>query len=95
MPKKRRWRRLSKSKARPTGVPGARMILSADGRSAGVINGGCLDADLWARAQHNNGKLARHNWRFMTPLRSQDIVFGLGLGCRGVVKILIEPNQPI
>ena len=28
---------------------GARMVLSADGRSAGIINGGCLDADLWAR----------------------------------------------
>lgn len=36
----------------------AHMILSADGRSAGLINGGCLDADLWARAS-NAGKRHR------------------------------------
>ena len=69
---------------------GARMILSADGRSAGVINGGCLDADLWARAriamEHGAAQLAIYD-----TTSSQDIVFGLGLGCRGVVKILIEP----
>ena len=69
---------------------GARMILTADGCSAGVINGGCLDADLWARAQmameSGAGQLAVYD-----TTSSQDIVFGLGLGCRGVVKILIEP----
>ena len=69
---------------------GARMILSADGRSAGVLNGGCLDADLWARA-----RMAMENGRAQLAVydtqSSQDIVFGLGLGCRGVVKILIEP----
>ena len=69
---------------------GARMILTSDGRSAGVINGGCLDADLWARAQiameSGIGQLAVYD-----TTSSQDIVFGLGLGCRGVVKILIEP----
>ncbi len=70
--------------------PGARMLLMLDGRSAGVINGGCLDADLHARAQMvmetGVAQLACYD-----TTASQDIIFGLGLGCRGVVKILIEP----
>ena len=69
---------------------GARMILTADGRSAGIINGGCLDGDLWARARQTMEDGAAQLAVYDTT-SSQDIVFGLGLGCRGVVKILIEP----
>ena len=69
---------------------GARMILTGDGRSAGILNGGCLDADLWARARQTI-ESARAQLAIYDTRSSQDIVFGLGLGCRGVVKILIEP----
>lgn len=69
---------------------GARMLLTGDGRSAGVINGGCLDGDLHARAalvlETGEAQLACYD-----TTSAQDIVFGLGLGCRGVVKILLEP----
>ncbi len=71
---------------------GARMILTADGRSAGIINGGCLDGDLWARARQTMENGAAQLAVYDTT-SSQDIVFGLGLGCRGVVKILIEPIE--
>jgi xanthine dehydrogenase accessory factor len=74
--------------------PGARMLLTSDGRSAGVINGGCLDADLHARAQlvmeSGQAQLAVYD-----TTSSQDIVFGLGLGCRGIVKILVEPVEDL
>lgn len=72
--------------------PGARMLLCADGRSAGVINGGCLDGDLRARAQMvmESGVPQLACYDTTSP---QDIVFGLGLGCRGVVRILIEPVE--
>ena len=73
---------------------GARMILTADGRSAGVINGGCLDADLWARARMAMESRAAQLAVYDTT-SSQDIVFGLGLGCRGVVKILVEPIRDL
>ena len=73
---------------------GARMILTSDGRSAGVINGGCLDADLWARARQTMESGAAQLAIYDTT-SSQDIVFGLGLGCRGVVKILVEPVQDL
>lgn len=73
---------------------GARMLLTDSGQSAGVINGGCLDADLHARTQQvietGEPQLAVYD-----TTSSQDIVFGLGLGCRGVVKILLEPARDI
>ena len=69
---------------------GARMILTADERSAGILNGGCLDADLWIRAR-DVMESGRAQLAIYDTQSSQDIVFGLGLGCRGVVKILIEP----
>ncbi len=71
---------------------GARMILTDDGRSAGILNGGCLDADLWTRARQAM-ESGRAQLAIYDTQSSQDIVFGLGLGCRGVVKILIEPVE--
>jgi xanthine dehydrogenase accessory factor len=70
--------------------PGARMLLSAGGQSAGIINGGCLDSDLWlwARDLMVSGEAKLLCYDATSP---GDIVWGLGLGCRGVVKILIEP----
>ncbi len=73
---------------------GARMLLTDDGQSAGVLNGGCLDGDLHARAQvvleSGQAQLALYD-----TTSAQDIVFGLGLGCRGVVKILLEPAHDL
>ncbi len=73
---------------------GARMLLAPEGQSAGVINGGCLDADLHARAQIVRETGAAQLAVYDTT-SAQDIVFGLGLGCRGVVKILLEPAQDL
>jgi xanthine dehydrogenase accessory factor len=70
--------------------PGARMLLSAGGQTAGMINGGCLDSDLWLRARDimASGEPQLACYDTTSP---SDIVWGLGLGCRGVVKILLEP----
>lgn len=69
--------------------PGARMLLCADGAHAGVINGGCLDGDLWRRAREvmasGEPQLALYD---STP--AEDILWGSGVGCRGIVKILLE-----
>jgi len=69
---------------------GARAVIGEDGIVTGAISGGCLERDLAER-------LAR--WLDgMTPqlitydaTRSDDLVFGLGLGCRGMLDLLIEP----
>jgi xanthine/CO dehydrogenase XdhC/CoxF family maturation factor len=69
---------------------GARAVIGEDGTVTGAISGGCLERDLAER-------LAR--WLdAMTPqlitydaTRSDDLLFGLGLGCRGMLDLLIEP----
>ena len=74
--------------------PGARMLLCENGDSCGVINGGCLDADLWRRAREvmNSGRAQLAVYDSTAP---EDILWGLGLGCRGVVKILVEPARDL
>lgn len=70
--------------------PGARMLVTAAGRSAGMISGGCLEDDVREHAQQ---VIASGEARVVTydTTSPADIVFGLGLGCSGVVKVLVEP----
>jgi xanthine/CO dehydrogenase XdhC/CoxF family maturation factor/CTP:molybdopterin cytidylyltransferase MocA len=74
--------------------PGARMLLTAGGQSAGIISGGCLDAGLWeqARAVMASGEARLLSYDTTSP---GEIVWGLGLGCRGVVRILLEPARDL
>lgn len=71
---------------------GARMLIAEDGRTAGSISGGCLEADVVERALTviNTGRPLIVNYDTRS---GDDIVWGLGLGCQGVVEILIE-NLP-
>ena len=71
-------------------LPGARMLI-VDGRwVAGSISGGCLEDDVVLRAREalarNEASVAVYD-----TTRDDDIVFGVGLGCKGVVTLLIEP----
>jgi xanthine/CO dehydrogenase XdhC/CoxF family maturation factor len=72
---------------------GARVIISENGESFGAISGGCLERDLAARAHL---WLADFHPRVFTydASRTDDVVFGLGLGCRGEIELLIEPFGP-
>ena len=69
---------------------GARAVISEDGESFGTISGGCLERDLAERVE---GWLADSNPRLLHYDAStmSDIVFGLGLGCRGEIDVFIEP----
>ena len=69
---------------------GARSVISEDGEAVGAISGGCLEKDLAARCGE---WLADMQARVITydSSREDDIVFGLGLGCRGVIEVHIEP----
>ncbi|GBC84454.1 putative xanthine dehydrogenase subunit A [bacterium HR11] len=73
--------------------PGARMLVLPDGTMVGSISGGCLEGDILEKA--------RQVLTTGTPLlvtydmtSDDDIVWGLGLGCNGVVYVLIEPLPP-
>jgi xanthine/CO dehydrogenase XdhC/CoxF family maturation factor len=69
--------------------PGARMLVTDSGRTTGVISGGCLDGDVRERAARviRTGRpvLVRYD-----TTTDEDLVWGLGLGCNGVVEVLIE-----
>lgn len=70
--------------------PGARMLMTAAGEVTGMISGGCLESDVQERARK---VMATGESRLVTydSTSPEDIVFGLGLGCNGIVQIVIEP----
>jgi xanthine/CO dehydrogenase XdhC/CoxF family maturation factor len=70
--------------------PGARAVIGDDGEVVGTISGGCLERDLAARRAEwlsdMRPRLISHD-----TTSDNDIIFGLGLGCRGVIELHIEP----
>ncbi|HKC63079.1 MAG TPA: XdhC family protein [Pyrinomonadaceae bacterium] len=69
--------------------PGARMIITESGETCGTISGGCLERDVALRAyeviESGRARIIEYDTR-----GNEDIVWGLGLGCNGVVRVLIE-----
>lgn len=69
--------------------PGARLLLLPDGQTVGGISGGCLEADVIERAGHvianNTAEVVAYN------TADEDPVWGLQLGCGGVLTVWIEP----
>lgn len=70
--------------------PGARLLVTADGQRIGSISGGCLEEDVLVRAQRvaatGRGELITYD-----TSSENDLVWGVGLGCHGVVQVLLEP----
>ena len=69
---------------------GARVVVSEDGRVVGAISGGCLERDLAERIRPWLTSMQRLLVTYDST-RPDDLVFGLGLGCRGTLELLIEP----
>lgn len=69
--------------------PGARMLIDEKGYSVGTVSGGCLEADVLERAKK---VLETGEPTVITYDTTQDenSVFGLNMGCRGIVRILLE-----
>jgi xanthine dehydrogenase accessory factor len=70
--------------------PGARVIITEDGVSTGLISGGCFEGELIERAKKVLGTREPTLVTFDTT-SPDDLIFGLGLGCTGVAQILMEP----
>lgn len=70
--------------------PGARMLIQDDGHWTGSISGGCLEGDALrkARAVMQLGK--PQTVTYDTREESNQNL-GIGLGCNGVIDVLIEP----
>ncbi len=74
--------------------PGARLLLLADGTRVGSISGGCLEDDVVARARQTlaTGRSATIVYDTTTE---NDLVWGTGLGCHGIVRMFIEKLPPV
>jgi xanthine/CO dehydrogenase XdhC/CoxF family maturation factor len=70
--------------------PGAKMLVSSDGSRWGSLSGGCLEEDVRqiALAVMNEG--TPRQLRYETG-SDDETVWGLGLGCEGVVDIYVQP----
>ncbi len=69
-------------------LPGARLLLTASGRRAGSVSGGCLEDDLLKKAwwlTESGPALRRYD---TTP--EGEIADAFGLGCNGIIHVLLE-----
>jgi xanthine/CO dehydrogenase XdhC/CoxF family maturation factor len=73
--------------------PGARLLLRADGKRIGSISGGCLEEDVLARATRVLAVGTPEVVVYDTTSEN-DLVWGVGLGCHGVVRVVLERLPP-
>ena len=78
---------------------GARMLITDDGQLTGAISGGCLEGDALRKAllviSEQKPMLVTYD-----TTDEDDAKLGVGLGCNGIIHILIEPlparsNHPV
>ncbi len=69
---------------------GARMLITEDGQLTGAISGGCLEGDALRKARmvimQQEPMLVTYD-----TMDDDDAKLGVGLGCNGIIHILIEP----
>ena len=72
------------------GGVGTRMVICPDGSTVGIVSGGCLEADLAEHARQvgasGKAKVVTYDTR-----ADDDAAWGLGLGCNGLIEVLLEP----
>jgi xanthine dehydrogenase accessory factor len=70
--------------------PGARMLIEENGQLTGAISGGCLEGDALRKAllvmTEKKSRLVTYD-----TMDDDDAKFGVGLGCNGIIQVLIEP----
>ncbi|MCU0619430.1 MAG: XdhC family protein, partial [Gemmatimonadaceae bacterium] len=72
---------------------GAKLAVAADGSSAGNVSGGCLEADVREVAARVIASGVAERRRYCGG--SDEIAaWDLGVGCEGVVELLVEPAPP-
>src|SRR6185295_7916314 len=70
--------------------PGAKFLIEDAGSTLGSVSGGCLEADVRevARAVLETGV---PSLRHYSTGGDEDVVWGLGLGCNGLVDVFVQP----
>ena len=69
---------------------GSRVLIDGEGNYQGLVSGGCLEGDL---AEHAATVLQSGEARSVCyDMRGEhDILFGTGVGCDGMLKVLLQP----
>lgn len=66
------------------------MLMFANGEVVGSISGGCLEQDVIANAENVRASGKAILLSYDTTLE-EDVLFGMGLGCNGLIEIWLEP----
>lgn len=74
-------------------LPGARMLILENGDTFGMVSGGCLEADVLERAKKVLKSEIPEVFTYDTT-NDENSVFSLNMGCRGVIRILLESVGP-
>jgi xanthine dehydrogenase accessory factor len=69
--------------------PGARMLITPDGKRIGSVSGGCLEGDIVRKAWWWT-ESGEASVRVYDTTADEDAVWELGLGCNGEVRVLLE-----
>ncbi len=69
--------------------PGAKMLMTNTGKTVGTISAGCLENDIF---EYTHQQMSDKETIVVTydNTASNDILWGFGLGCNGIVQVLIE-----
>jgi len=69
--------------------PGAKLLIEDAGGTLGSVSGGCLEADVRevAKAVLETGRPSLRRY----DTGEEDAVWGLGLGCNGLVDVFVQP----
>lgn len=72
--------------------PGARMLVAGDRWVSGCVSGGCLEGDVMLRGAHR----CRAGAVVVTydSTAEEGEAWGVGLGCNGIVDVLLEHVEP-
>ena len=73
--------------------PGAMMLINRAGQYAGLISGGCLEGDLLHHAERvfDSGAAGLVTYDMHGD---EELVWNLGLGCDGVIHLLLQRLEP-
>jgi xanthine dehydrogenase accessory factor len=72
---------------------GARLVVVADGTRVGAVSAGCLEHEVVLRADGVSASGIPDVVQYDTR-SPDDLVWGFGLGCGGLVEVLLEPLTP-
>jgi xanthine dehydrogenase accessory factor len=70
--------------------PGARLVMSGDGKMVGNLSGGCLEGEVQEVAL-SVMKDGTARTAFYDLTADDEVVWGWGLGCNGAIEVFIEP----